>query len=113
MPQQDDRAFSELSKAEKLKKARSASAKAKARYTGPMRADSREERAGAFKAWKAADRVVARLTEGGAGKGKNAPSSDTGDKPAARRRVVEKATGTSGIIDPLREVERKTRKSSK
>ena len=58
----EEKAFSEMSKAEQLKRARAARRKADATLTGPTRSNKREERAGAFKAKKAAERVETRIT---------------------------------------------------
>jgi len=57
-----EKAFSELSKKEKLAWARSAQRKASEIIEGPTRSQSKTERAGAFNARAAARRVEARLT---------------------------------------------------
>ena len=57
-----DKAFSELSKKEKLARARTARRKAQERIAGPSRVTTRKERASAMKAKKAAARVEKRLT---------------------------------------------------
>ncbi len=87
-------AFSELSKEEQLKRARAARAKAGSVLKGPTRSNSKSERAGAFKAQKAAERVETRLT------GKAPIKLKTGPPPpslgdAARSLVDIAKTGAS------------------
>lgn len=80
-------------------------AKVLARGSGSTRA----ERAKATTAHKAAVRVEKRLAKAGKQRKGTAGAVTRPDKgkstPASRRRKVEKATGTSGIADPLRAVQ--------
>lgn len=58
-----DKAFSELSKKEKITRAEAARRKAQKKLTGLGKATNRSERAKAQKAKKAAERVIGRLGE--------------------------------------------------
>jgi len=86
-----DKAFSELSKAEKLKKAKAARRKAHGVLEGPSRSNKASERTSAFQAKKAASRVEKRLT------GKYPNDSDL--RAPGKGWVRE---GVEGVLDMLR-----------
>lgn len=71
---------------------------------GPTRSSDREERARAEASERALDRVEKRLSKQ---KRKKKKSGGSKDRAAARRAVVEKATGTDEIINPLRAIGKK------
>ena len=102
----DDRAFSELSKKEKLARAGLAKRKAESVLTGPNRSTNRKKRADAEGAKKAAGRVEKRLT---------GPSSKNLTKPGTKGSMGlwEMLKGAIGLPGKLKERLGETEKKSR